>query len=73
MTTAHLRGIPGQQTPRKGNEKKERREEEEGRRMGVGKIYSSLFMVASLVILLVGLFSLFLIIHFLRMTSVLVV
>lgn len=41
--------------------------------MGVGRIYSSLFMVASLVILLVGLFSLFLIIHFLRMTSVLVV
>ena len=41
--------------------------------MGVGRIYSSLFMVVSLVILLVGLFSFFLILHFLRMTSVLVV
>ena len=41
--------------------------------MGVGKIYSSLFMVASLVILLVGLLSFLLILHFLRMSSVLVV
>lgn len=38
--------------------------------MGVGQIYSSLFLVASLAVLLVGLFSLFLILHFLRLSSV---
>ena len=73
MTTAHLPGLPDQETARKENEKKKRREKGEEKRMGVGRIYSGMFMVASLVILLVGLFTLFLIIHFLRMTSVLVV